>query len=497
MKYPAYPQYKDSGVAWLGDVPEAWEMKRIKFVFPKLYSGVSVNSENTPASSDTFGILKTSCVYGNRFIPEENKQILEEEIQRASCPVTADSLIISRMNTPELVGNCGYVDSSHPNLFLPDRLWIARFSGHKYMLGKFAWYLTSCDLFAKLTASLATGTSGSMKNLSQEAFLNIDISFPKYSEQTAIADFLDRETGRIDALVAKKRKLVELLKEKRSALISRTVTRGLPADAAREFGLTTGNSAIQERPGHYDGRGDFNRPQAEANQFAPTSEPAPSQAFKDSGVEWLEAIPENWEIKRLKNVTKILRGKFSHRPRNDPRLYDGDYPFIQTGDVSGANKFIVAYQQTLNEEGFSVSKMFPKGTLVMTIAANIGDVAILDFEACFPDSIVGFVPGHKIQLEFLYFLFQAMRSVLFSTATLNTQMNLNVERIGSLEAAIPPLNEQTAIATYLDRETTKIDQLVTKVETAITRLQEYRSALITAAVTGKIDVRGTGMEITA
>ena len=178
MSNKPYPAYKPSGVEWLGDVPEHWEVTRIKFIFPRLYSGVSVNSNAVTSDQDSIGVLKTSCVYGNRFSPEENKQVIEEETDRVSCPVTKNSVIISRMNTPELVGNCGYVELNYPNLFLPDRLWIARFEKHNEMFGKFAWYLISSDTTVKLTGVLATGTSGSMKNLSQDSFLNIAIAVP-------------------------------------------------------------------------------------------------------------------------------------------------------------------------------------------------------------------------------------------------------------------------------------------------------------------------------
>ena len=105
----------------------------------------------------------------------------------------------------------------------------------------------------------------------------------------------------------------------------------------------------------------------------------PDVPLKDSGVEWIGQVPEHWDIKKIKYLTKIYRGKFGHRPRNDPALYGGIYPFVQTGDVARANKYITNYTQTLNEKGTKVSQLFPQGALVMAIAANIGDVAILDF----------------------------------------------------------------------------------------------------------------------
>jgi type I restriction enzyme, S subunit len=181
---------------------------------------------------------------------------------------------------------------------------------------------------------------------------------------------LDRETGRIDTLITKKERQIELLKEKRAALISHAVTKGLD----------------------------------------------PTVPLKDSGVEWLGQIPMHWQVKKVNFLAAILRGKFSHRPRNDPQLYDRPYPFIQTCDIVSSNKYIKEHQQTLNELVFAVSKEFPRGTLVMSIAANIGDLAILEFPACFPDSIVGFFPKAQVDLNYLYYNLESMKQELKITA---------------------------------------------------------------------------------
>lgn len=150
---------------------------------------------------------------------------------------------------------------------------------------------------------------------------------------------------------------------------------------------------------------------------------------------------------------------------------------------------MTSYSQTLNERGVSVSRLFPPGTLVMTIAANIGDMAIIEFPACFPDSIVGFVPEPGVDLDFLYYMFVAMKQRLMMTAVLNTQLNLNIDRIASIETIAPPHEEQQKIVEHLDKEVQRIGSLMLKAESVIACLTEYRAALITAATTGKIDVR--------
>ncbi len=181
----------------------------------------------------------------------------------------------------------------------------------------------------------------------------------------------------------------------------------------------------------------------------------------------------------------LLRGKFTHRPRNDPAFYDGEYPFVQTGDITGADKYIRSYSQTLNDLGLSVSKMFPKGTLVMSIAANVGDVAILDFEACFPDSMVGLVPNHHAHLDFLYYLMRAMKGILLRSAILTTQLNLNYVRIGTNFAPFPPKDEQEQIAGFLNSKSAEIRMTKSILNKQIETLTAYRKSLIHECVTGQ------------
>ncbi|WP_272961486.1 restriction endonuclease subunit S, partial [Alcanivorax jadensis] len=215
----------------------------------------------------------------------------------------------------------------------------------------------------------------------------------------------------------------------------------------------------------------------------------PSAPMKDSGVEWLGEVPAHWECMSYRYATRILRGKFGHRPRNDPALYDGDYPFIQTGDIAQASKYISKFKQTLNEKGAAVSASFPAGTLVMAIAANIGDTAILGFEAYAPDSVVGFRPRSDINLEYLRYSLDSSIQELEKTSTQSTQANLNIDRVGAVKAVFPPEIEQVDIVNYLDGMCSQFADLIRESEDSIKLMTERRSALISAAVTGKIDVR--------
>ena len=275
--------------------------------------------------------------------------------------------------------------------------------------------------------------------LSREYAYSLELLFPPIAEQQRIATYLDASCAAIDAAVGAKRKQIETLDALEMSLIHDAVTRGL-------------------------------------TDTAPMSE---------TRLDWNKEAPTHWRVRHIKRMCSLVRGQFTHRPRNDPALYDGPYPFIQTGDITAAQKYIRTYGQTLNELGLAASKQFPKGTLVMSIAANIGDVAILDFEACFPDSMVGLIPSHETDLHFLYYLMRAMRPIMLRSAVLSTQLNLNYVRIGTNFAAFPPTAEQVKIAAYLDAKEREVQSIKSALQRQIDTLTAYRKSLIHECVTGQ------------
>lgn len=213
---------KDSGIPWIGEVPEGWGICTLASCVASIESGVSVNAGGEPAKENEFGILKTSCVYGFSFNILENKSVNYDEYCRLKCPVKEGSLIVSRMNTPDLVGACGYVDKSYKNIFLPDRLWQVTIKD-SYCSKFIYYYLVSSQVRAYL-ASRATGTSGSMKNISQKQFVTTPFLCPPLSEQQRIADYLDAKCARIDALLEEKERLLDRLAEYKKSLIFECVT---------------------------------------------------------------------------------------------------------------------------------------------------------------------------------------------------------------------------------------------------------------------------------
>lgn len=214
---------KDSGIEWIGDIPAEWDVVRQKYFWNTVESGVSVNAADKPVdNSEQYGVLKTSAVSKFVFIPTEHKQVNLEEYGRVSCPVRADSIIASRMNTPELVGACGYVQNNYPNLFLPDRLWQITFKDG--LSPKYAWYYLSGIRVRQYISSLSTGTSSSMQNISQSQYGNIFITIPSIGEQSEITKYLDEKCRFVDALVTKKQQYLTEIENYKKSLVYEYVT---------------------------------------------------------------------------------------------------------------------------------------------------------------------------------------------------------------------------------------------------------------------------------
>lgn len=427
MSFPAYPSYRDSGKRWLGKLPDSWRVVPFWTLFRRVKRTGFPEHELLSVYRD-YGVIRKRDRDDNFNKPSEDLSAYQL--------VEAGDLAINKMKAWQ--GSLGV--SPHTGIVSP--AYFVYRARHE-QVPAYVHYLLRSDPYAVGLMTISKGIRINQWDVDPDHLAQLPVPLPSIAEQTAIAAFLDRETAKIDALVEEQRRLIELLKEKRQAVISHAVTKGLD----------------------------------------------PTVPMKDSGVEWLGQVPAHWEVKAVRHITEILRGKFTHRPRNDPAFYDGAYPFIQTGNITGASRYITSYHQTLNERGIEVSREFPAGTLVMAIAANIGDVAILTFPAYFPDSIVGLLPVPNADIGFLYYLMIAMKQPMLMTATISTQMNLNVDQIASLIAAVPPLDEQRQVVQLLDAELLKLDELSVEAENAISLLQERRAALISAAVTGKIDVR--------
>ncbi|MFZ2398123.1 MAG: restriction endonuclease subunit S [Smithella sp.] len=200
------------------------------------------------------------------------------------------------------------------------------------------------------------------------------------------------------------------------------------------------------------------------------------------------SLPKGWKIVELKEVCEIKRGKSKHRPRNEPSLFGGKYPFIQTGDIRNAKGgYIKKFSQTYSEIGLQQSKLWAKGTLCITIAANIGETAILDLDACFPDSVVGLVCNEKMLLnKYTNYFFISHKSKLEELAPATAQKNINVDILEKVKIPLPPLAEQQTIVAEIESRLSVCDKIEESIEQSLRESESLRQSILKKAFEGKL-----------
>ncbi len=449
VKYPAYPKYKPSGVEWLGEVPEHWEVKRLKY-------SATINDEALSETTDPnyeFRYVDISSVDPVNGIITDEEMIFENAPSRARRIVRDGDIIVSTVRT--YLRAIAPIRNPQENLIVSTGFAVVR---PHWIDSAFLSYSLRESSFIETVVARSVGVSYPAVNTSEIA--TIPIPLPPLPEQRAIADFLDRETAKLDTLVAKKRELIEKLKEKRTALISRTVTRGLPPEAARAASLN------------------------------------PSPKLKPSGIEWLGEVPEHWEVVQLFRIAPTIQtGPFGSQLHQSDYI-DGGVPLINPSHLIDGG-IVPDDQDTVTDETIKrLSRhILMINDVVFARRGEIGRCAVVgENEAgwlCGTGSMVVRLKDCEARYFARVFRSAGFSALLTLNAVGTTMLNLNPAIVGRMRVPFPPLAEQRALADFLDRETAKIDQMAAKVEEALARLQEYRTALITAAVTGKIEVRGT------
>lgn len=409
-RFRTYPEYKDSGARWLGKIPAHWEVKRLKRICRFAYGESLATPERTDGEIDVLG---------------SNGQVGTNDQANTLGPC----LVIGRK------GSFGKINYSPKPVFAIDTTFFIDSRSTNEDLRWLYYTLTDAALDASSKDSAIPG-------LDREDAYTHDLPWCPREEQLAIAAYLDREAAKIDALVAKKKRVIELLQEKRTALVTGAVTKGLDS----------------------------------------------SIPMKHSGVEWLGMVPANWGVKKIKRLCLVRRGA-SPRPIDDPVYFDddGEYAWVRIADVTASERYLERTTQRLSDLGRSKSVPLEPGELFVSIAATVGRPIITKIKCCIHDGFVYFV-GLREDREYLYYLFSCGEPYK-GLGKLGTQLNLNTDTIGDIYLPIPSPTEQQSIVQFLDRETAKIDALAGKVRDAIDKLTELRTAFISAAVTGKIDVR--------
>ncbi|HPQ44262.1 MAG TPA: restriction endonuclease subunit S [Syntrophales bacterium] len=430
MTWNRYPRYKDSVIGWLGEVPEHWEVRRLK------HSTDLINTKIDGAESDLpyTGMEHIESWTGKRI--STNKDTMSES--QTNLYSRSDVLFgklrpyLAKAHAPDIEGIC----SSEFLVLRPKAV------EQKFLLN----YVLNPDFIAMVDSS----TYGAKMPRANWDFVgNLPTLIPPLDEQRTIASFLDRETERIDVLIAKKERQIELLQEKRAALISHAVTKGLNPDAK----------------------------------------------MKDPGIEWLGEIPEHWKIVKL-GFKASVKARLGWKGLKAEEYVDEGFIFLSTPNIKKEAIDFVNVNHIRSERFYESPEIILQNgdVLIAKDGSTLGITNVvkeLPAPATVNSSIAVIRPNLEVHSIFLYYL-------LLSDYTQNIIQKMKAGQgvphlfqadIRKFWLWLPSFEEQNAIAAFLDVETVQIDVLIRKVEESTTKLHEYRTALISAAVTGKIDVR--------
>lgn len=442
MSFPRYPDYKDSGVEWLGEVPGHWQLLRVRQVATLNPSKSEVAA--LPPETELSFLPMEAIGEDGRLDLQRTRPILEVS---SGYTYFRDGDVTIAKITPCFENGkgavmCGLVGGSG---FGTTELIVARPKPEETTSEYLHWVFVSRP-FRKLGEASMYGAGG-QKRVPDDFVRDFRLAFPPMTEQCAISAFLDRETAKIDALVAEQQNLIALLKEKRQALISHAVTKGLDPDVR----------------------------------------------MKDSGVAWLGEVPAHWTLTKLKYSTSHIIDCPHETPTYCP---DGDYLVVRTADVdAGALDLSNAYR--LDEVEYLKrtrrAKLVPQDIVYgregerWGYAATVPDEPVL----CLGQRMMQFRARAGIAPRFL--MWQLNSDVTYRQGQVDTvgatSPHVNVSTIANYVLTEPPFSEQVEIANYVDGATSEIDDLVSEARATVELLQERRTALISAAVTGKIDVR--------
>jgi type I restriction enzyme S subunit len=441
VSFPRHRKYKDSGVEWLGEVPGHWQLLRVRQVATLNPSKSEVAA--LPPETELSFLPMEAIGEDGRLDLQRTRPILEVS---SGYTYFRDGDVTIAKITPCFENGkgavmCGLVGGAG---FGTTELIVARPKPEETSSEYLHWVFVS-QPFRKLGEASMYGAGG-QKRVPDDFVRDFRLAFPPLREQCAISAFLDRETAKIDALVAEQQNLIALLKEKRQALISHAVTKGLDPDVP----------------------------------------------MKDSGVSWIGLVPIHWGVVRVKDLAHLESG---HTPSKQvPEYWENcNIPWVSLNDSKqlADTDYISATAVQISELGLanSSARLLPPGTVVFTRDATIGLAAITGRPMAVSQHLIGWCPIGRVIPIFLLRVFNAMREHLDTLTFGATLKTIGMADVKQLVMPSPPLYEQEKIAAFLDAEIMKLDNLLSEASVAVDLLQERRTALISAAVTGKIDVR--------
>ena len=461
-----YEKYKDSGIEWIGEIPEHWEIKKIKHL-TKLIGGYAFKSEFF--SLEGIPVIRIGDISDNINFELCNK-IISEDISIEFFLNQYDTLIALSGAT---VGKACYINKTPPKAYVNQRVAKIPFQN------KFLFYIITSSYIQKQI--ILTSLGSAQENISNSQIENLDIALTNISsEQTAIATYLDQKTAEIDALITDKKRLLELYEEEKSAIINEAVTKGVASTRLASTRLaSTGSAAL--------GGGGLKE-----KKVLDETPALGGVKMKDSGIEWMGEIPAHWEMKRLRHVAKVQTGC-------TPLIQNSEIDYFENGTINWytpsdfhSNDELSISKRQINKKAVEDGQviLFPEYSIyLVSIGATLGKVSFTK-ETASANQQINVITFYETMLNpiFGYFFFIANKENIKLEADYTTLPILNQSKAKNLLLACPPVEEQKEIAQYIEAETKRIDTKKEKTQKLIDLLTEYRTALISEVVTGKVKV---------
>lgn len=472
----------------MSELPQGWARISLGELLSSIETGKSFKCEERPPTPDEVGVVKVSAVSWGDYNEEESKTCLDPERVNPALFVQSGDFLFSRANTIELVGACVIAARISRRIMLSDKILRFHFQDQAHKL--WVLQLLRSKDGRRQIEMLASGNQESMRNIGQESIRQIQVPLPPAAEQTRIVAKIEELLSDLDAGVAELKAAQKKLGQYRQSLLKAAVEGALTAEwRAKNTPAETGAQLLQRILSE-------RRARWEAKQLAKFAEQGkvPSKDWQKKYPEPVQpdtsdlpALPEGWVWASLSQVGWLDRGRSKHRPRNAPHLYGGLYPFVQTGDIRHADTFLTTVEATYSEAGLAQSRLWPAGTMCITIAANIGKTAILSMNACFPDSVVGFLAGSDdVSIRYVEYFMRSAQQKLEDEAPATAQKNINLEILEKVAIPVPPTLEQHQIVKFLDDSMGAARESDRAIELSLKQATAQRQNILRAAFAGQL-----------
>lgn len=382
-----------------------------------------------------------------------------------------DDILVTKDGT---IGKIGFVEGLPAKATVNSSILVVR--PCSAIIPKFLFYYLKGPQFQEIVREKITGSA--VPHLFQHDIKRFQLDIPPLAEQRRIVSKIDELLVQMGHV---KRALI------RPPALLRRFTQSVLARAFRGE-LTESDPNDQSASELLVALGQQRRNKWEEELRAKDKDPQ-KYRYKEpkaGSFDGRQSLPEGWAWATLEQVAFVERGKFAHRPRNEPKFYGGKYPFIQTGDVSNAGGRIRTFKQTLNEKGFAISKLFRRGTIMVAIAANIGDSAVLEFDSCATDSVVGVTCIEPMNPNFVEFFLRTQKADLQSFAPATAQKNINLRILDRLPIPVAPVPEQRRIVSKVEELFAKVDAIQNAVTNATDNVRVIESSVLNRAFSGHL-----------